>query len=102
LTLPFDKALFSVYFKLNFKSKASTNPSTMPHHPSEEEAESGIFDKVAQQSKDSSGASDHAIHDTQHHGEEEKDKGAHKESIQIHSSKGPQIPDGKPKKAEKL
>jgi hypothetical protein len=69
----------------------------MPHHPSEEQAESGIFDKVAKQSTDSSMASDHPIHDTQHHGEEQKDKESHKESIQIHSSKGPQISDGKPK-----
>jgi hypothetical protein len=75
----------------------------MPHHPSEEEAESNIYDKVARESKDS-GASDHPLHDTQHKpGEETKDKEAHQESIQIHSSKGPQIPDGKPKKrAEKL
>lgn len=70
----------------------------MPHHPSEEEAESHVFDKVAQQSKDSSTASDHPIHDTQHHpGEESKEKGVNQEAIQIHSSKGPQISDGKPK-----
>ncbi len=75
----------------------------MPHHPSEEEAESNIFDKVAKNSTDSSTASDHSIHDTQHQpGEESKDKGSNQEAIQIHSSKGPQLSDGKLKKAEKL
>ncbi len=75
----------------------------MPHHPSEEEAEPHIFDKVAKESKDSSTASDHSIHEDQPQpGEESKDKGFNQEAIQIHSSKGPQISDGKPKKAEKL
>ncbi|KAF7507235.1 hypothetical protein GJ744_010793 [Endocarpon pusillum] len=73
----------------------------MPHHPSEEEAEPHIFDKVAQQSKDS-GASDHPIHNTEHQpGEESKDKEAYQETIQIHSSKGPQISDEMPEKASK-
>ncbi len=68
----------------------------MPHHPSEEESESGIFDRVAKESKDSSTASDHPIHDTQFKGgEEQKDKDANSEAIQIHSGKGPQVPDGK-------
>lgn len=75
----------------------------MPHHPSEEEAESGIFDKVAKQSKESSAASDHPIHDTPFNpGDEEKDKESYKESIQIHSSKGPQVPDGKSTQVEWL
>jgi hypothetical protein len=75
----------------------------MPHHPSEEQAEPNIFDKVAQQSKDSSTASEHPIHDTQHHpGEEDKDKEAHQPSIQIHSSKGPQISDGEQQMLGKL
>ncbi|ERF68191.1 hypothetical protein EPUS_05272 [Endocarpon pusillum Z07020] len=74
----------------------------MPHHPSEEEAESNIFDKVAQQSKDTSGASDHPIHKSEDQpGEESKDKEAHQETIQIHSSKGPQISDEMPEKASK-
>lgn len=34
----------------------------MPHHPSEEEAPSGLTDKVAQHSRDST-ASDHPLHD---------------------------------------
>ena len=74
----------------------------MPHHPSEEETESHIFDSVAKNSSDSSTASDHPIHDTQHKSGGEENKDAHQESIQIHSGKGPQIPDGKPREAEKL
>lgn len=73
----------------------------MPVHPSEEQAEPHIFDKVAQDSSDST-KSDHPLHDTQYKGEEDKDKEAHKPSIQIHSSKGPQIPDGRSRKAGKL
>ena len=75
----------------------------MPHHPSEEEAEPNIFDKVAKQSTDSSTASDHPLHNAQPQpGEQSKDKGSNQEAIQIHSSKGPQVSDGKLKKARKL
>lgn len=58
----------------------------MPHHPSEEEASSHVFDQVAKESKDST-ASDHPIHaDTA------------KASVQDHQSKGPQIPESKSSK----
>jgi hypothetical protein len=53
----------------------------MPVHPTEEQAESHIFDKVAKESSDST-ASDHAIH-----------KDDAKTAVDPHKSKGPQIPD---------
>lgn len=51
----------------------------MPHHPTEEETDSHIFDQVAKESKDST-ASDHAIHTEQ-------------AVTNAHNSKGPQIPE---------
>jgi len=51
----------------------------MPHHPSEENTESHLFDKVAKES-DNSTASDHPMH---------------KASAEDHKSKGPQISDSK-------
>lgn len=55
----------------------------MPVHQSEETAPSGLTDKVAQHSKDST-ASDHALHD--------EAKGP-VEGTSAHNSKGPQIPE---------
>ena len=67
----------------------------MPHHPSEEEAPEGIFEKIAKDpsSQTESTASDHE----HHHNEHAPDAGA-KASAQDFQSKGPQIPmsmDGK-------
>jgi hypothetical protein len=59
-------------------SKSQIN---MPVHPTEEQAESHVFDKVAKESSDST-ASDHAIH---------KDNA--KTAVDPHKTKGPQIPD---------
>ena len=56
----------------------------MPHHPSEEETESNIFDKVAKGNPDS-GASDHPIH-----AENEEPV---KATAADHQSKGPAIPE---------
>jgi hypothetical protein len=59
----------------------------MPHHPSEEETESNVFDKVAKGNPESN-ASDHPMHKE---GEEPV-----KASAADHQSKGPAIPDSKP------
>ncbi|KAF6239505.1 hypothetical protein HO173_002049 [Letharia columbiana] len=58
----------------------------MPVHPSEEEAPSGIFEKIA---KDPSSASESTASDHEHH-ENEHTPG--KASAQDHQSKGPAIP----------
>lgn len=55
----------------------------MPHHPSEENAPSHIFDKVAKESSDST-ASDHAIH-------KENEGPVKQATAEHHKSKGPQI-----------
>lgn len=57
----------------------------MPVHPAEEEAPSGLTDKVAQESKDST-ASNHPLHD--------ENKGPVKATASDHKSKGPAISDG--------
>lgn len=58
----------------------------MPVHPSEEEAPSGIYEKVAKDpsSATESTASDHAGHDNEHT--------PGKASAEDHQSKGPAIP----------
>lgn len=58
----------------------------MPVHPSEETAPSGIFDKVAKESSDST-ASDHPIH--------KENEGPVKGTAEDHKSKGPAIPDSR-------
>ncbi|KAF6219541.1 hypothetical protein HO133_004010 [Letharia lupina] len=58
----------------------------MPVHPSEEEAPSGIFEKIA---KDPSSASESTASDHEHH-ENEHTPG--KASAEDHQSKGPAIP----------
>ena len=55
----------------------------MPHHPSEEETESHIFDKVARGNSEST-ASDHPLHD-------ENKEPVKKATADDHQSKGPQI-----------
>jgi hypothetical protein len=59
----------------------------MPRHPSEEETESNIFDKVAKGNPEST-ASNHPVH-----AENEEPV---KASAADHQSKGPAIPDSKP------
>ena len=61
----------------------------MPHHPSEEEAPGGIYEKVARDplSTTESTASEHGVH----HNEHAPEAGA-KASTQDMQSKGPQIP----------
>lgn len=59
----------------------------MPHHPSEEEAESNIFDKVAKGNPESN-ASSHPLH--------EENKEPVKATAADHKSKGPVIPDSEP------
>lgn len=59
----------------------------MPHHPSEEETESHVFDKVAKGNPEST-ASDHPMHD--------ENGGPVKATAADHKSKGPVIPDSKP------
>ena len=54
----------------------------MPHHPSEEDTESHIFDQVAKES-DNSTASDHPMH--------KEDPSKVKATADDHKSKGPQI-----------
>lgn len=66
----------------------------MPHHPSEEETDSNIFDKVAQESKDST-ASDHPIHVPKDPTKDVEEESSLNESIHVQSSKGPVIPDSK-------
>ncbi|KAL8749780.1 MAG: hypothetical protein Q9184_006668 [Pyrenodesmia sp. 2 TL-2023] len=73
----------------------------MPHHPSEEEAPEGIYEKIAKNpsSTTESTASDHE----HHHNEHAPDAGL-KASVQDLQSKGPQIPqsmDDMPPKASK-
>lgn len=53
----------------------------MPVHPSEEQTDSHIFDKVAKESGDAK-TSDHPMH-----------KDDAKTAVDPHKSKGPQIPD---------
>jgi hypothetical protein len=60
---------------------------SMPHHPSEEEAESHVFDKVAKGNPEST-ASDHPMH--------HENGGPVKATAADHKSKGPVIPDSKP------
>ncbi|KAL8966045.1 MAG: hypothetical protein Q9183_003550 [Haloplaca sp. 2 TL-2023] len=61
----------------------------MPHHPSEEEAPGGIYEKVAKDPSSTieSTASEHGVH----HNEHALEAGA-KASAQDMQSKGPQIP----------
>lgn len=61
----------------------------MPHLPSEEEAETGITEKVAKNpsSQTESTASHHDMHDNEH--------GTAKAKAQDFTSKGPQIPTGR-------
>lgn len=61
----------------------------MPHHPSEEEAPSGIYEKVAKDpsSTTESTASDHEAHHNEHAPE-----ATAKASAQDFQSKGPAIP----------
>ncbi|KAL8904447.1 MAG: hypothetical protein Q9171_007050 [Xanthocarpia ochracea] len=73
----------------------------MPHHPSEEEAPEGLYEKVAKDpsSTTESTASDHETHQNEH----APDASA-KASAQDFQSKGPQIPmsmDDMPPKASK-
>lgn len=56
----------------------------MPHHPSEEETESHVFDKVAQGNSEST-ASDHPLH--------KENEEPVKATAADHKSKGPVIPD---------
>jgi|ERR1700722_2321092 hypothetical protein len=56
----------------------------MPHHPSEEETESNVFDKVAKGNPESN-ASDHPLH--------RENQEPVKASAADHKSKGPAIPD---------
>jgi hypothetical protein len=58
----------------------------MPHHPSEEETESNVFDKVAKGNPESN-ASDHPLH--------RENQEPVKASAADHKSKGPAIPDSK-------
>lgn len=55
----------------------------MPHHPSEENTQSNIFDKVAKESSDST-ASDHPLH-------KENEGPLKQATADHHRSKGPQI-----------
>ena len=57
----------------------------MPHHPSDEDTSSHIFDQVAKESKDSN-ASDHAIHQAE---------AIKRAAAEDHKSKGPVIPESK-------
>ena len=61
----------------------------MPVHPSEEEAPSGIYEKIAKDpsSTTESTASDHETHDNEHNPHQ-----SGKASAQDFQSKGPQIP----------
>ncbi|KAL6721857.1 hypothetical protein ACLMJK_000962 [Lecanora helva] len=61
----------------------------MPVHPSEEEAPSGIYEKVA---KDPSSASESTASDHEHHANEHSPHQSAKASAQDFQSKGPQIP----------
>ena len=63
-----------------------TQPTTMPHHPSEEETSSNVFDQVAKESKDSN-ASDHPMH--------AEEASQTKATASDHASKGPQIVESK-------
>jgi hypothetical protein len=56
----------------------------MPHHPSEEETESNLFDKVAKGNPDSN-ASNHPLHN--------ENKEPVKATAADHMSKGPVIPE---------
>ena len=64
----------------------------MPAHPSEENTESNIFDKVAKGNPDS-GASDHPMHD--------ENKEPVKAAASDHKSKGPAIPDSEQTQPDK-
>ena len=59
----------------------------MPHHPSEEETESNVFDKVAKGNPEESNASDHPLH--------RENQEPVKASAADHKSKGPAIPDSR-------
>ncbi len=61
----------------------------MPHHPSEEEAPEGIFEKVA---KNPSSTSESTASDSEHHENEHAPDASLKASAQDFQSKGPQIP----------
>lgn len=61
----------------------------MPHHPSEEEAPSGIFEKIA---KDPSSATESTASDHEHHHNEHAPEASSKASAQDFQTKGPQIP----------
>jgi hypothetical protein len=74
-------------FECSFIETSPLCESSRPHHPSEEETESNVFDKVAKGNPESN-ASDHPMHKE---GEEPV-----KASAADHQSKGPAIPDSKP------
>ena len=61
----------------------------MPVHPSEEEAPSGIYEKIA---KDPSSATESTASDHAHHENEHTPQQSGKASAQDFQSKGPQIP----------
>ena len=77
-----------LHLSASYSPSISKSVSKMPHHPSEEETESNIFDKVAKQSGDST-ASDHPLH--------EENEEPVKATAEDHKSKGPQISESKPK-----
>ncbi|KAL9594455.1 MAG: hypothetical protein Q9219_007025 [cf. Caloplaca sp. 3 TL-2023] len=73
----------------------------MPHHPSEEEAPEGIYEKVA---KDPSSTTESTASDHEHHHNEHAPDASAKASATDFQSKGPQIPmsmDDMPPKASK-
>ncbi|KAL8998983.1 MAG: hypothetical protein Q9169_002089 [Polycauliona sp. 2 TL-2023] len=61
----------------------------MPHHPSEEEAPEGIYEKIA---KDPSSTTESTASDHEHHHNEHAPEAGAKASVQDFQSKGPQIP----------
>lgn len=67
----------------------SDRTCNMPHHPSEEEAPEGIFEKVA---KDPSSTTESTASDHENHHNEHAPEASAKASAQDFQSKGPQIP----------
>ena len=61
----------------------------MPVHPSEEEAPSGIYEKIA---KDPSSTTESTASDHEHHHNEHNPLQSGKASAEDFQSKGPQIP----------
>ena len=84
----FFASLFQIYITvlayqvLRTNRQTLTHLTTMPHHPSEEETSSNVFDQVAKESKDSN-ASDHPMH--------AEEASQTKATASDHASKGPQI-----------